>query len=73
MNDYKYMVLSTVFTRNVGGHDIDFSLSVDCRGKIHISPSYKAEELFPDGLVMEFLNDELLIYPYDATPTTIKL
>jgi hypothetical protein len=73
MNNYKFMVLSTCFTRNIAGHDIDFSLSVDCTGKIRVAPSSnRVEELFPDGLVMEFLDDELLIYPYDATPTVIK-
>jgi hypothetical protein len=74
MKDYNYMGLSICFTRNIAGHDIDFMLSVDCTGKIRVAPSSnRVEELFPDGLVMEFLDDELLIYPYDATPTVIKL
>lgn len=74
MNENKYMVLSTCFTRNIGGHEIDFSLSVDCRGKLSLKPTMPefVEKLFPDGLVMEFLDDKLLIYPYDAIPTLIK-
>ena len=68
MNDYKFMVLSTCFTRNIAGHNITFNLSVDCTGKVKIlytSPEY-VQELFPDGLVMEVLEDELLIYPYPS-------
>lgn len=75
MNENKYMVLSTCFTRMIDGHEIEFNLLVDSRGKLSIKPTLPeyVQNRFPDGLVMEFLDDKLLIYPYDPTPTTINL
>jgi hypothetical protein len=68
MSDYKYMAMSTTFYRNIAGHDISFMVSVDCKGRVSVRPTSveHIQSLFPEGLVMEFLDDELLIYPYQA-------
>jgi hypothetical protein len=66
MNDYKFMVLSTGFIKKIDGHNVDFTMTVDCTGNVRIKPTLPeaVKKLFPDGLVMEIFEDELLIYPF---------
>ena len=65
MNEYRYMVLSTGFIKNIDGRDIDFSILVDCEGKVIIKPTIptQVQRHFPSGLVMKIEEDELIIYP----------
>jgi hypothetical protein len=66
MNDYKFMSMSTSFVRNIEGHDIDFRISVTCKGEVQIAPLVPeiVQRHFPEGLVMIIHNEELLIYPF---------
>jgi hypothetical protein len=60
------MVVSTGFIRNIDGINVDFNMTVDCLGNVRIKPTLPeaVKKLFPDGLVMEIFEDELLIYPF---------
>jgi hypothetical protein len=64
MNNNKYMVLSTCFTRIIDGHDVDFTLSMDSKGNVRIKPTFPeyVQEFFPNGIAMEIAETGNLIF-----------
>jgi len=66
MNEYSFMSLATSFRRVIDGVEMDFTLTVDCKGKVTLAPLIpkRVQEKFPEGLIYEFLDEQLLIYPF---------